>query len=600
MSLLRSRRLGPLFATQALGAVNDNLFKNALVVLVLFHAAAGSAALVAAAGGVFIAPYVLLSATAGQVADRFEKRRAIVAVKLAEVALMALAACGFLLGSTPMLFAVLFGLGVQATFFGPLKYAILPSHLAEGELVAGNGLVEAGTFLGILAGTIAGGALVLLPGGPAIVSAAGLLIAVGGVLAALAIPPAPPGVPGLRIGWNLARETGALLRAARANRPVWLCLLGVSWFWVVGATLLAELPTLARDDLRADGHVVTLMLAFFSVGVGAGSLLCARVLKGQVSARHVPLAALGLSAFILDFALAVGRAHGLADVHAVLSSFAGWRMLADLLLLSACGGLYSVPLYAIIQERSAAAARARMIAANNVVNAAAMAGAAGLAAALALAGMAPATVLLLVALANLAVAGWTVRLAPPGTLRPALRWCLQAFRGVDVAGLRNLPPGQRAIYAVDGQGAMAGCLAAAFLPGSLVLAVDARTARRWWARPFLATVAHVAVDPANPFGALALARVAQGSDRLVVFLGRGAAAPGALVALGMVAGKAGAAVVPARIGSQASRRGFRRLSLTILPPVAIEVDPALRGRARRRAVGIALQGAMEPMGDAAK
>ena len=410
MPLLLSRRLAPLLITQALGAVNDNLFKNALLVMVLFQAA-GSAgpALAPLAGGVFILPYALLSAAAGQVADRFEKSRAILLVKLAEVALMALAAAGFLSGSTLLLFAVLFGLGVQATFFGPLKYAILPSHLARHELVAGNGLVEAGTFLGILAGTIAGSALFALDHGPAIVSAAGLAVAAAGVASALFIPYAASHAPGLRLAWNLPRETAALLRAARANRPVWLSLLGLSWFWTIGATLLAELPTLVRNDLHAQPPVLTLMLGCFSAGIGIGSLLCARLLHGEVSARLTPFAAIGLSVFLFDFGFAVRRAPALATISAVLHSPAGWRMLADLLLLAACGGLYSVPLYALIQERSPDGAQARMVAANNVVNAAAMATGAVAVAGLALLGATPATILLGCAGLNLLVAGWIVR-----------------------------------------------------------------------------------------------------------------------------------------------------------------------------------------------
>ncbi len=414
MPLMTSRRLGPLLVTQTLGAINDNLFKNALVVLILFKAAQASGpALVAAAGGVFILPYVLLSATAGQLADRFEKSRAILIVKLAEIPLMALAAAGFLLNDTPLLFAVLFGLGVQATFFSPLKYGILPSHLGERELVAGNGLIEAGTFVGILAGTIAGSALFVLPHGAVIVSVAGLAVAVAGVASAMLVPRAPSHAAGLRIGWNLPRETGALLASARANRQVWLCLLGLSWFWVIGATMLAELPTLVRRGMGADAPVFTLMLTFFSVGVGAGSMLCSRTLRGEASARLVPFAALGLSVFIWDFARAVGHAHGLTDVAAVMRSVAGWRMLVDLLLLAACGGLYSVPLYAIMQEQSARSHLCRMVAANNVVNAAAMVGAAGLTAVLALLGVAPVTVLLIAAGANLLVAAswWRCSLA---------------------------------------------------------------------------------------------------------------------------------------------------------------------------------------------
>ena len=422
MPLLTSRRLAPLLLTQTLGALNDNLFKNALVVLILFRAqGAAGPALVALAGGVFILPYVLFSATAGQAADRFEKSRAIRIVKWAEVALMALAAAGFLFGSTPLLFAVLFGLGVQATFFSPLKYAILPSHLAEHELVAGNGLVEAGTFLGILAGTVAGSALFALPHGPAIVSVAGMAVALAGVASAALVPRAPSHAPDLRLGW-LPRETAALLRAARAHRTVWLCLLGLSWFWALGATVLAELPTLVRDDLRAGPPVFTLLLVFFSAGVGAGSVLCSRLLRGKVSARLTPFAALGLSVFLGDFGLAAPHAAGLATVATVLGNPAGWRLLLDLLLLAACGGLYSVPLYALIQERSPKAEQARMVAANNVVNAAAIAAGAVATAGLAVLGATPASVLLGCAGLNLLVAGWIARtLARPPRLRAALR-----------------------------------------------------------------------------------------------------------------------------------------------------------------------------------
>jgi acyl-[acyl-carrier-protein]-phospholipid O-acyltransferase/long-chain-fatty-acid--[acyl-carrier-protein] ligase len=612
MSLLRSRKLAPLLATQTLGAINDNLFKNALVVLVLFQAADGAAAMVAVAGGVFILPYVLLSATAGQVADRFEKQRTIVWVKLAEVALMALAAAGFLLGSLPLLFAVLFGLGAQATFFSPLKYSILPGHLLESELVGGNGLIEAGTFIGILIGTIAGGALVALPSGPLIVAVAGLAIAVAGVAASLAIPRAPSDAAGLRVGWNLPQETASLLRTARANRPVWLSVLGLSWFWVVGATLLAELPTLVRDDLGAGPPVVTLLLAFFSVGVGLGSLLCARILKGEVTPRYVPFAALGLTVFIWDFARTVGHAHGLADIQAVLGSATGWRMLLDLLLLAACGGLYSVPLYAIIQERSAPAACARMIGANNVVNALAMATAAGVTALLALCHVTPVAILLLAACANLAVAAWIVRILPQDTVRALFRGYFRLFHGVDVAGLENLPrDGRHAVYVVNHQSLADGCLVAALLPGSPVFAVNLHIARRWWARPFLAAVTNIPVDPANPFSARTMVKAVRDGRQLVVFPEGRITRTGALMKVyegaGMVADKAGAVIVPVRIdglqfsrlsrtGDRMPRRWFPRLSLTVLPPVPIGVDPALRGRPRRRAVGAILQGVMENAG----
>ena len=613
MSLLSSRRLAPLLLTQTLGAVNDNLFKNALVVLILFRAAQSSGpALVALAGGVFILPYVLLSATAGQIADRYEKSRTILIVKFAEVALMALAAAGFLLDSTTLLFAVLAGLGVQATFFSPLKYGILPSHLAEHELVAGNGLVEAGTFLGILAGTIAGSALFALNHGPLIVSATGLAVAAAGVASALLVPRAPSSAPDLRIGWNLVRETGALLSAARSNRPVWLCLLGLSWFWTIGATVLAQLPTVVRDDLGADAHVFTLMLAFFSVGVGGGSVLCSRLLRGEVSARLVPFAAAGLSLFIWDFSRAVPHVHTLTTVGAVLHSVGGWRMLIDLLLLAACGGIYSVPLYAIIQEQSVRSHLARMVAASNVVNAAAIVAGAAVMALLSTVGAAPVTILLIAAGLNLLVALWIVRLIPQQTVRAIFRWYFTTVNGVDVAGLANLPPPDRpAVIVVNHQSFADGCFVAAFLPGSPTFAVNIHTARRWWARPFLAAVRNFPVDPANPFSTKTMVRAVREGQSLVVFPEGRITTTGSLMKVyegaGMIADKAGAVIVAVRIdglqftrlsrmGGRMPRRWFPRLSLTVMPPVAIDVDPALRGRARRRAVGTVLQGLMEHTG----
>ncbi len=611
--LITSRRLAPLLVTQTLGAINDNLFKNALVVLILFRAAQSAGpALVALAGGIFILPYVFLSATAGQAADRFEKSRLILIVKSAELLLMALAALGFYLGSVPLLFAVLFGLGLQATFFSPLKYGILPSHLAEHELVAGNGLIEAGTFLGILAGTICGSGLFVLPHGPLIVSIMGLAVAAGGIVSATFVMRAQSPVPDLRIGRNLVRETVGLLRAAYANHAVWLCLLGLSWFWAIGAILLTELPTLVRNNLAAAEPVFTLLLMVFSVGVGLGSLLCSRLLRGEVSPRLVPFAAVGLSIFLWDFGHAVGHARHLADVQAVLHSFSGWRMMIDLLLLAACGGLYSVPLYAIIQERSAASHLARMVAANNVMNAAAMAVAAVLTALLALAGMSPVTILLLAAVANLAVAFWIIRLLPQETVRALFRWYFRSFHGVTVTGLQNLPaPDQRAVVVVNHQSFLDGCFVAAFLPGSPTFAVNVHVANRWWARPFLFAVRNFPVDPANPFSTKTMIGAVRAGQRLVIFPEGRITTTGSLMKVyegaGMVADKSAAVIVPVRIdglqfsklsrlAGRAPRRWFPPLSLTVLPPVAVGLDEALKGRPRRRAVGTILQGVMEQSG----
>jgi len=412
--LLRTRRFLPLFLAQALGALNDNLFKNALVVLVVFRTAEGGPALVALAGGLFILPYALVSSLAGQLADRFDKSRLIRVMKLFELGLMALAAWGFLAGHVPALFTVLFGLGVHAAFFGPLKYSILPDHLAEQELIRGNALIEAGTFGAILAGTIAGGALIGLPAGPGVVSAAGLLVAALGTAAAFMIPRAKPAAPGLRLGWNIARETFGLLRIARANRPVWLSILGLSWFWTIGSIFLAEFPVMAKQDFHAGNGVVTLLLAGFAVGVGAGSILVGRLLRGEVSARHTPAAALLLSLFTLGFAQLASQPGAAAWISpsAMLGAPGGLAALACLLGAAACGGVFSVPLYAIIQERAEPAQRARMVAANNVLNAAFMVVGAGAIAGLAALGMRPASVLMAAAGLNLLVAAFMRRSLP--------------------------------------------------------------------------------------------------------------------------------------------------------------------------------------------
>jgi acyl-[acyl-carrier-protein]-phospholipid O-acyltransferase/long-chain-fatty-acid--[acyl-carrier-protein] ligase len=413
--LLCQRRLLPLFVTQFLGAANDNLFKNALVILILFRATTNGARtpglLVTAAAGLFILPFFLGSATAGQIADRWEKTILIRLVKATEIPIAALGAWGLFSGTPWFLLVVLTLFGVHATFFGPLKYAILPELLAEEELIAGNALIEAGTFLAILLGTIAGGLLILIPGGAPLVSLGMLTLAVGGFGASLAVPRTHPGSPHLAISGNPLRETWAVLDDLRRQPVVSGAILGISWFWFVGATFLAQFPAFAKDGLHADEQVVTLMLTMFSIGIGLGSLLCSRLLNGEISARHVPWAALGITLFSIDLAWG-GR--GATDGPAVtlgqfLADPAGWRVLADLLLISGCGGLYVVPLYTLLQSRSEGSHRARAVAGNNIVNALFMVGSAVAGGGLLAAGATVSGVFLVTGIANLAVAGLLLR-----------------------------------------------------------------------------------------------------------------------------------------------------------------------------------------------
>ncbi len=399
-TLLSVRRFLPLFITQFLGALNDNLFKNAMAVLLLWRAGDAGPLLVVAAGAVFILPYALFSSLAGELADRSEMTGLIRKIKLFEVGLMLLGTAGLALGDPWLLMAVLFGLGVHSTFFGPIKYAILPVHLAHEELVTGNGLIEAGTFLAILAGTIMGGGLVLGGGGAWLVSACGVAVALAGYAAARAIPSAAAASPGLVLDWNLWRSTAAIIAIGRANRPVWRAIMAISWFWTVGATVLSQFPVMAKEVLGAESGVVTLFLATFSIGIGVGSMLEARLLRGEVSLRHVPWAAFGISLFCLDFVLACSGSR-FATIAALTGSPAGWRVLADLFCLAVCGGVFSVPLYALMQERSDAAVRSRVIATNNVMNAAFMVSGAIIAAVLTALGAGAPNILLVTALANL-------------------------------------------------------------------------------------------------------------------------------------------------------------------------------------------------------
>ena len=376
-ALFRSRNFMPLFMTQFLGAFNDNFFKSAMVILITYRLAesAGQDAriLVTVAAGVFILPFFLFSATAGQLADKYERSRLVQIIKIAEIVIMAGAALGFYLGSITLLMVVLFLMGAQSTFFGPLKYSILPQHLQEDELIAGNALIETGTFLSILTGTIFGGLFVLGAGGIHIVSILVIGIAALGWWASRYIPTTRPVDPRLKIRYNLVRETVRIVTDVMPQRDIFLSILGISWFWLIGATFLSQFPTYAKEVIGADEQVATLFLSVFSVGIGAGSLACNSLLKGEVSGRYVPWAAVGMSvASVLLYFVSVREAPlpGTPEIGiaAFLGSPQNLAVLLCLLSISFFGGLYIVPLYAIIQSRSEESRMARVIACTNIMD----------------------------------------------------------------------------------------------------------------------------------------------------------------------------------------------------------------------------------------
>ena len=620
-ALLKTRRFLPLFLTQSLGALNDNLFKNALAVLALFKLAEGGPALVALAGGIFILPYVLFSATAGQIADRGDKARLIRLTKLFELGLMGLSAVGFLTGSMPALIVVLFGLGCQATFFSPLKYGVLPTYLAESELIAGNGLIEAGTFLGILTGTILGGAFILAGAGAEIVSALGILFAVIGLATAWLVPPAPSSQPDLKIDWNIAAETIRVVKVARASRPIWQATLALSWFWTLGAVLVSQFPVISKDVLDGGSLLVTALLTMFALGIGAGSVMCAGLLKGEVTQRYVPFAALGISVFAYDFASTCpALAHQLAGISlgdetarlwAMLSTFRMWRALIDLALLAMCGGLFSVPLYALIQERSDPAQRSRMIGANNIVNAVGMVAGAAVTAGLATAGMSSPRIIEIVAVLNLLVVGWMVRIWPQDTLRALCRMYFEIFHRIRVTGLENLRGLEGpVIYAVNHLSFVDGILVASAMPGGTPMSfvVNSHIAQKWWAKFVLGAVDTLLVDPGSAYSVREMIAAVEQGRRLVIFPEGRITRTGALMKVysgsGMVADKTGAQIVSIRIdGPQYSpfgklarmlpTRWFPRYTVDIYPAKRLSVPEGLTGRPRREILGQALQTMMQ-------
>jgi 1-acyl-sn-glycerol-3-phosphate acyltransferase len=442
---MTQRRFAPFFWTQFLGAANDNLFKFAFTVLVTYQLQvqwlpADLAGLVI--GALFILPFLLFSATSGQLADKLDRRDMIVWLKRAEIGIMALAAWAFFVQNIPLLLVSIFLMGLQSTVFGPVKFAYLPQHLSERELTGGNGMVEMGTFVAILLGNVAGGLIIAVPEiGAHHVGFTCVGLAIIGRLAAHYIPASPAMDPGLQINWNPVTETWANLKLAHQTPVVFRSVLGISWMWFFGAVFLSLFPAFAKDVLHGDEQVASLLLVVFSIGIGTGSLLCEVLSRRHVEIGLVPVGAIGMTVFSVDLYFAtrgLPAASGLG-LSAFLADAAHWRVLADLALLSLFAGLYSVPMYALIQMRSQPTHRARIIAANNILNALFMIASAVIAGALLQAGFTIPQMFLFVGLANAVVAFYIFMLVPEYLLR-FVAWIASRFvYRFKVTGDLNIP-----------------------------------------------------------------------------------------------------------------------------------------------------------------
>lgn len=445
-SLLGQRRFGPFFWTQFLGAFNDNVFKTALITILTYDALSWTtldpSLLNNLIPGLFILPFVLFSALAGQLADKFEKSRLVRYVKLMEIAIMALAAIGWLTHSLWLLLVSLVGMGLHSTLFGPVKYAYLPQQLREDELIGGNGLVEMGTFVGILVGEILGAVLVLQkPWGVELVAGGAVVFAVLGWLFSRRIPHSPAAAPELKINWNPLTETIHNIRFTRQKRTVFLSVLGNSWFWFYGAVLLAQFPVYAKDYLHGDHGVFVLLLTVFSLGIGAGSLLCEHLSGRKVEIGLVPFGSIGLSIFGLElyFASIAYTNTALVDVAGFIAQPGSLRILFDIAMIGVFGGFYIVPLFALIQTRSDSKHLSRTIAGMNILNALFMVVAALFAMVLLKMGYSIPQIFMVTALLNAAVAVYIYTLVPEFLMR-FLAWLLiHTIHRVETIATERIP-----------------------------------------------------------------------------------------------------------------------------------------------------------------
>lgn len=638
-ALLSTRRFLPLFITQFLGAFNDNLFKNALVVLITYLIAdqlsVNPQILVTFTGCLLILPMFLFSAQAGSIADKFEKAKLIRVIKLAEIILMILGAVGFIFQNVTLLMTILFLLGVQFTFFGPIKYSILPYHLNEDELVGGNALIEMGTFLAILLGNILGVVLIMMPQGLFVISAMVVLMAILGYLSSCYIPKAIAPAPQLKLSLNFIKETYNIVKFSTKTSSIFLSILGISWFWLIGFTFLAQFPNYAKDYLHSNEQVFVLFLAIFSIGVGVGSGYCNRLLKGRIEATYVPLAALGISLFTLDlyfatkhvaisehlalltmnqflqqatqdlyFAtsyVAISNHLMLLTVKQFLQQATHWRIVVDLLLIAICGGIYIVPLYAILQSRSEDSHKARIIASNNIMNALFMTVAALATMLMLKLKFTVPQIFLSIALVNFLIVIQSCRLLPGALIKTIMRGLLKLLYRVEVKGIEYFyQAGERVVIAPNHTSFLDGILLAAFLPDKLSFAIYSHYINKWWIKPVKLFIHAFGVEPTNPYIMKTMVKHVKENNKLVIFPEGRLTVTGALMKIyegpGMIADKADASILPvliqgaqyspfSRLRGRVHLKWFPKITLTVFEAQNIDVDKAITGRRRRQVIG---------------
>ena len=614
-SLLKTRRFWPIFWVQFLGAMNDNIFRNALVILITFSFANSvgwdESTAVAAAGGLFILPFFLFSALAGQIADRYPKHKVVQYTKFAEIILAVMISYGLWVEAPYALLFVLFLMGTQSTFFGPIKYGILPEHLKKKELILGNALVEAATYIAILLGTVIGGVIILRAGGVLTISAIVICVAIVGWLISWHIPVSVGAKPDLDISPNIFGETYRLIQHSMKKHVIFQTILGISWFWFVGSIWLTILPPYVKDHLGGDESIVTFFITLFAVGIGAGSLFCNKLLDGEISAKHVPLGGLGITIITWIFIQTSWCVSGPFDSFLSFFSLSGLIIVSCIIGIGFCGGIFSVPLYALLQARSQRDYRARNIAATNILNALFMVGAALLAMGIYAIGGGIFMLLAITGIINLVVCFYVIKLVPESIIHTALRWVIQRFYRVKVSGLENLnKANRRSIIIANHTSLLDPLFLTAFIPQRLYFAIDTNIAKKWWMRLVLWAVRVYPLDPTKPMAIKSLVGLVKKGRKVVIFPEGRITVTGALMKIyegpGMVADKAQADIIPVQLDGlqftpfsylkgKVRTHLFPKVSIDISEPTTLRSNSELKGRDARKAMSRQLYDVMTNM-----
>jgi acyl-[acyl-carrier-protein]-phospholipid O-acyltransferase/long-chain-fatty-acid--[acyl-carrier-protein] ligase len=622
--LFKSKRFLPLFITQFCSAFNDNVLKNSLIILVTYKLSQTllipSGFVILIANALFILPYILFAGIAGQLADKYESTIIVKLVKFVEIIISAFAIYGFLNESVILLLILIFFMGTHSAFFGPIKYSILPEHLKRDELISANGYIEAATFLSILAGTLIGG---LYIGASYFVIMIMLVTSIIGFISSLYIPKSKNFNKDLIINKNIFKEILLVIKYAQSRRNVFLCILGISWFWFLGATLLSQVPLLARDVLYADYGVSNLFLAVFSLGVIVGSFLCNKIISNEITSKYLFISAIGISIFGIDLYFACKNyvisceMSSLKNIFSFLSNVKSWRILLDLFCMSSITGIYAVPLYAVMQYYSPPTHRARIIAVNNVYNSIFMIISFIFISTLLALNFTVQTIILLLSVANIIVAIFILSFTPEVRLipDPIIKWFATLLFNwlykVEIKGIENYKKaGERVVIVANHNSYLDSALLSIYLPEKPIFAIDSTVSKKWWVKIFLNYTKTHRVDNINAMGVKSLINAVKNGKKIAIFPEGRLSSTGSLMKIyegpGMIADKADAVLLPimingtqythfSRLNNLPKRKIFTKIIINILPPIKILPPENIDIRGRRKYIAESLYDIMSEM-----